>query len=66
MMFQLFAYSENRYTIYTSAVLKNNTLATVDIIFIDKLQFVSFFHFSDLRNLRNNIEPWKVWFQVIP
>ena len=26
--------SENRYTVYRSAVLKNNTLRTVDIIFI--------------------------------
>ena len=29
----------------------NNTLGTVDIIFINKLQFLIFFHFSDLRNI---------------
>ena len=28
----------------------NNTLGTVDIIFINKLRFLIFFHFSDLRN----------------
>ena len=42
MMFQLSAYSENKYTVYRSVVLKNNTLATVDTIFISKLQFLIF------------------------
>ena len=49
MMFYLSAYSENRYIVYRSAVLKNNRLETVDIIFINKVQFI--FSFSDLRNL---------------
>ena len=40
------------YTVYRSVFLKNNTLGTVDIIFINKLQFLIiiiffFFHFSD-------------------
>ena len=30
---------------------KNNTLGTVDMILINKLQFLIFFHFSDLWNL---------------
>ena len=30
---------------------KNNTLEKADIIFINKLQFLIFFHFSDLWNL---------------
>ena len=52
MMFQLSTYSENRYTEYRSAVLKNNTLGAGDIIFINKLQFLFFFFiFFDLRNL---------------
>ena len=50
MMLYLSAYSENKYTVYRSAVLKNNSLGTVEIIFINKLQLL-FFHFSDLRSL---------------
>ena len=49
-MFYLSAYSENRYIVYRSAVLKNNRLGTVDIIFINKVQFL-IFSFSDSRNL---------------
>ena len=45
------AYSENWYTVYRSVVLKNNTLGTVDITFINKLQFLTFFYFSGLWNL---------------
>ena len=43
-----------RYTAYRSVALKNNSLGTVDKIFIKKLQFLIFFfffHFSDLKNL---------------
>ena len=36
------AYSENSYTVYRSVVLKNNSLWSVDIIFINKLQFLIF------------------------
>ena len=50
MMFYLSAYSENRYVVYRSVVLKNNSLGAVDIIFTNKLQFL-IFHFSDLQNL---------------
>ena len=50
-MFWLSAYSENRHTLYKSVVLENNTLETVDIIFISKLLFHLFFLFSDLWNL---------------
>ena len=49
-MFSLSASSENRYTVYRSFVLKNNSLETVDIIFINKVQFL-IFPFSDVRNL---------------
>ena len=45
------AYSENWYAVYRSVVLKNNTLRTVDIFFINKPQILIFFHFCDLRNL---------------
>ena len=31
--------------------MKNNTLGTVYIIFINKLQFLIFFHFSDFQNI---------------
>ena len=44
------AYSENTYTVYRLVVLKNSTLGTVDIIFINKINFL-FFVFSDLQNL---------------
>ena len=50
MMLYLSAYSENKYAVYRSAVLENNSLGTVEIIFINKLQFL-FFHFSDSRSL---------------
>ena len=40
-MFYLSAFSENRYTVYRSVVLKNNSLGTVD-----NLQFL-IFYFSD-------------------
>ena len=51
-MFYLSAYSENKYTVYRSVVLKNNTLGTVDIVFINHLfSFFFFFHLSDLQNL---------------
>ena len=43
-------YSENRYAVYRSVVLKNNTLGTVDMIFINKL-FLFCFHFCDFWNL---------------
>ena len=42
MMFQLSAYSENKYTVYRSVVLKNNTLGTVDVVLINKLLFLIF------------------------
>ena len=45
------AYSDNSYTVYRSVALKNNTLGTVDIIFINTLQFLSFFSFYHLQNL---------------
>ena len=50
-----------KYTaVYRSVVLKNNTLGTVDIIFITKLQLLIFFHFSDLRNLVKCMVPCMV------
>ena len=63
MMFQLSAYSENRYTVYRSVVLKNNTLGTV---FINKIQFLLFLFFSDIQNLLKCITYSIVWFHVIP
>ena len=38
-------YSENRYAVYKSVVLENNTIGTVDIMIINKLQFLIFFIF---------------------
>ena len=55
MMFKLSAYSENRYTVYRTVVLKKISLGTVDIIFINKYFNFLFFHFSDLRNLVKGI-----------
>ena len=45
------AFSENRYTKYRSVVLKNNTLGTIDIIFINKFNFLFHFQFLALQNL---------------
>ena len=63
IMFQLSVYSENRYTVYRSVVLKNNTLGTV---FINKIQFLLFLFFSDIQNLLKCITYSIVWFHVIP
>ena len=62
MMFQLSSYSENRYTVYRSVVLENNTLGIVDIIFINKLQFLIFFIFLIFKTQSST---WIVWFHVI-
>ena len=51
MIFWLSAYSENRYTVCRSVVLKNDTFGTVDIILINNLQFFSFFWFMKLSQL---------------
>ena len=62
MMFQLLAYSENRYTVYISAVLNNNPLGTVDIVFINKHQFLIHFNFLIYKNQSS---AWIVWFHII-
>ena len=62
MMFQLLAYSENRYTVYISVVLNNNPLGTVDIVFINKHQFLIHFNFLIYKNQSS---AWIVWFHII-
>ena len=42
MISYLYVYSENRYVVYKSVVLKNDGLGAVDIIFTNKLQFFIF------------------------
>ena len=53
------AYLENRYTVYRSFVLKNNSLGTVNIIFINKIQFLifSFFFFFKLVKCMGSMFP---------
>ena len=53
------AHSENRYIVYRSVVLKKNSLGTVDIILIKKLQFLifSFFWFTKLVKCMDSMSP---------